>query len=251
MTLRKFELANRRFFFFSAPPLKGARPSKRKLPNPPYKDAPPWKRSVFYFWWEYLRRHDGYKECCERGGLGKYSSIYYDFGDVHACDFWTWWRSRGQFLFSEPLPLEVKSISKDQIDGLTENEFLLSVPLTQGFAETVKQLRTVLVPRLRVQRSARKVSRALYPVAAKPILPALYQHLRIWDLRQANPDWPYHKIADAAGLLVATGSRKTARDLEANDAWTKHRKTLAVSRHLRIANTYIKNVVKGRFPDMS
>ena len=35
-----------------------------------------WDNSVYYLWWEFLRRHDGYKETCENGGKGKYAKLY-------------------------------------------------------------------------------------------------------------------------------------------------------------------------------
>ena len=92
------------------------------------------------------------------------------------------------------------------------------------------------------------MSRALYKVAAKPVLPALYQHLKIWDLHQAHPDWTYREVADAAGLIVATGGRRVESALAASDRWTNHRKILAVGRHLRLARAYIQNVAKGHFP---
>jgi len=64
----------RRFFVY-APPLKGVGTSKRKAPNEPYKDAPAWKCSVYYYWWEYLRRHEGYRQCCAQGGKGEYAKL--------------------------------------------------------------------------------------------------------------------------------------------------------------------------------
>jgi hypothetical protein len=50
--------ANRPLFFVYAPPLKGKRPSNRRAVEPPYQGAPAWKCSVYYYWWEYLRRHE-------------------------------------------------------------------------------------------------------------------------------------------------------------------------------------------------
>ena len=66
--------ASKRRFFLYAPPLKGVRPSKRKPPKAPFKGAKPWQVSVFYYWWEYLRRHEGYAETCRDGGKGSSES---------------------------------------------------------------------------------------------------------------------------------------------------------------------------------
>ena len=241
-----FDKKSRRLFFFSAPPLKGVRPSKKKPPNPPFKGAKPWQCSVFYYWWEYLRRHEGYRKCCETGGKGPYGKLYRDFGDIHAVEFWTWWKERGQFLFSEPVPLYVDRVSVDDAKKLSENQILVSVPLTQSMAVTTRQLKRLLLPLLKKQRIEKKKSRAMYPVASKPILPALHQHLWIYDLHKANPKLPYHKIADLAGIIVETGYAKTAVDDDS--AELKHLKTMAVGRHINIAKAYIENVALGKFP---
>lgn len=105
--------AGRRFFVY-APPLKGVRPSKRKPPNPPYKGAPAWKCSVYYYWWEYLRRHEGYRQCCAKGGKGEYAKLYADFGDVHAHDdFWLWWSKEGHSeLFCEPTARKIRVLDE-------------------------------------------------------------------------------------------------------------------------------------------
>ena len=79
-----------KLFYVYAPPIKGRRNkkgellSKRVQPNAPFRAAEPWQCSVYYFWWEYLRRNIGYKRCCEQGGKGKYALLYSDFGNVHA-----------------------------------------------------------------------------------------------------------------------------------------------------------------------
>src|ERR1700676_4105430 len=69
-----------------------------------------WRKSVYYLWWEFLRRHEGYRKTCEQGGNGQYARLYADFGDIHASDFKGWWRTgdRGASLFAEPpLPMDV------------------------------------------------------------------------------------------------------------------------------------------------
>ena len=151
-----FDKSSRRLFFFSAPPLKGVRPSRRVLPNPPFKDAKPWQCSVFYYWWEYLRRHEGYRKCCENGGKGTYSKLYRDFGDIHTVEFWTWWKERGQYLFSEPVPLYVDRVSVEDAKNLSEHQILVSIPLTQSIAVTVRQMKRVVLPLLKKQRIEKK-----------------------------------------------------------------------------------------------
>ena len=50
-----------------------------------------WEDSVYYFWWEFLKHHEGYKKTCESGGKGQYARLYADFGNVHGVSFREWW----------------------------------------------------------------------------------------------------------------------------------------------------------------
>lgn len=61
---------------------------KNLLPQPH-----PYKHVVYYWWWEYLKRHTGYLQTCADGG-GEFESLYQDFGDVRGDDFWEWWTSQ-------------------------------------------------------------------------------------------------------------------------------------------------------------
>src|SRR5579862_8349459 len=60
--------------------------------------------SLYYYWFQFLRRHEGYRKTCEAGGVGEFSGLYEDFGDVHAVTFQKWWSmdERGAKLFGEP-----------------------------------------------------------------------------------------------------------------------------------------------------
>ena len=55
-----------------------------------------WENSVYYFWWEFLRRHAGYEHTCENGGKGKYADLYADFGNVYGLSFKEWWTKGGR-----------------------------------------------------------------------------------------------------------------------------------------------------------
>lgn len=252
-------MAARRFFVY-APPLKGrklasgALASRRKPVQPPYKDAPLMECSVYYYWWEYLRRHDGYRRTCERGGGGKYAGIFADFGDVHSTDFWNWWRGHSQ-LFSEPLPRGVELI--DASTKRPSNTVLVCVPLENRAALSARQLRLLLEPMVAVKKNSVTASRALYPVSSKPHLPSLHQHLKVWDAKREHPSLEDWELADKAGIRVnqvvqdgMTISQLKSVRLDTGRAirTLNRRKQLAVQRHLRIAAQYIENVVKGQFP---
>lgn len=249
-------------------------------PKPPYVGAPDWQCSVFYYWYEYLRRHDGYAECCESGGLGEWAELYEDFGNVHRGDFFSWWHSHYS-LFMEPNPaflVHKKQLREGQ--AISRNPFVEYVQLDLRFSETdiIRRVRHLL--RVQKERTAYRfekqleqtggdtskakqikkrrqvISHARYKVVTRPILPTLHQHLLAWDARKQNPDASDADLFDIAGLeMKLPYTLEEIADLKADglsvcdlvDA-NRRAKALAVQRHLRIAKQYIDNVVLGEFP---
>ena len=255
--------AGRRFFVY-APPLKGVRPSKRKAPNEPYKKAPAWKCSVYYYWWEYLRRHEGYRQCCLSGGEGEYAKLYADFGNVHAHDdFWQWWsKDRHSELFCEPTARPVRVFDEKSVFNPTfsDDTLVVELPLEVRNAYLVARIRSVLKEHEARAKAAKRVSRARYPVATKPVLTSLHQHLTVYDAYRANPKLKlyelYDKVHAEVGLYVSeavdgeTVAQLRKLDLPYNDVLrvVRQRKANLVRRHIRIAEQYIRNVGNGQFP---
>lgn len=259
-TRNKLESRNRaRRYFLHAPPVKGVgyggRPSKRKQPKPPYKGAPPMQCSVYYWWWEYLRRHEGYKATCLNGGVGEYAEMYAELGNVHEGDFWTWWKAH-QRLFDEPLPPVAKAVSKSEARSLGDDMLLIAVPKSQRLAQSVKQIKRALLAK-GVKRGERKrTSDAVYKVHSKPVLSGLYDALRVWDAHKLLGDVPLYLIKDFIdGKLTeaevrdyaAITSDKRKREL-LGEQHTRIPKSLFVSRNLRIAKQYIDNLPTREFP---
>ena len=58
--------------------------------------------SLYYLWFEYLKRSNKYKIACANNGKGM-RKIFDDFGDIFQYQgldgFWQWWNERGQYLF--------------------------------------------------------------------------------------------------------------------------------------------------------
>ena len=253
----------RRFFIY-APPLKGVRPSKRKPPNPPYRDAPTWKCSVYYYWWEYLRRHEGYQKCCVKGGKGKYAALYADFGDVHAHnDFWQWCsKERHSELFCEPTARQIQVLDAKGVfePTLSDDTLTIELPLEVRTAHLLSHIRKVLREYDAKAKAAKRISRAKYPVATKPVLTSLHQHLVVLDAQQANPKLKLHELYDLvhveAGLYVSESVDGETVKAAKRDFMPygyilrtiKRRKANLVKRHLNIATQYIDNLGKGMFP---
>lgn len=245
------EAAYRNFPY--APPDYPGAPFRARLPKPPYEGAEGWKCSVYYFWWEYLRRHDGYRETCLNGGRGRYSELYRSFGNIHDSDFHDWWWGHFElFTFrSEALMIDLARKWRVESEGV-----FMHVGYARSKSEMLATVREQIgrLPQKLINEEAQKSIR--YKPAARPVLKSLHQHLLAWDAKQKHPDLSDAELCDAAGLdvklpydpadideLKADGS--AWRDM---DKANRRAKSLAVQRHLRIAQQYIDNVALGQFP---
>ena len=170
------------------------------------KKTEPFKKSVYYFWYEFLRRNEEYRECCQQGGIGDMYALYSDFGDVFESDFKTWWQEndRGARLFAEaPLP-SVRQIKT--IDDLEISDQILNVGLPLELPR--KHLETALMKLLdkhhKGERGIRtnKHSTALYPVVGDFSRETLARCLRVYDLKL---DFPEIKLWELA-LEICAGS---------------------------------------------
>lgn len=218
----------------------------------------PWDQSAYYFWWEFLRLHQGYAETCKKGGGGKYKALYQDFGDIHATEFQQWWQlrnvdgiTRGAVLFAEPhAPAKVEALSKEQVlellDKGIENEVLLiSIPLAYSRREISKRLGKVIREHHGRKPGQKRLSesKARYKLLSIPDTDSIEKTLKVYKLRRDNPKEPLWKIAQ----LALIGDR-SAYALAENDADAKASLTAAASRKLRHAEMIIDGVGRGVFP---
>jgi hypothetical protein len=215
-----------------------------------------WKSSVYYFWWEYLRRHAGYRACCEQGGSGEFSELYKDFGDVHAVEFKTWWqeKNRGGRLFAEPAAdvlfgeLDYENI-KQLEQWNTDAVMVVRVPLTQSKRHLAKRFNTLLAKRHSGERGKRLQSRSLakYPLASHFKIDSLKASLAAYDMRLADPKKALWRIAIEAGL-ADTMQRELKKQKFEPTADQCNALAVAASRAIKRTRSMIDNVGKGIFP---
>ena len=231
-----------RYFRYAPPLTKLDDTSDDRRPNPPYRNAPLYTHSVYYFWWLFIKEHEGYLACCASGGKGEYAQLYADFGDVRGDDFMAWWRSTGRDLFCEPPQPEIEVLTADPKGFDFESRVLLSVPMTGDIQRTVAELRELLLPTLkRMTTKDLRKSLARYQVASKPVLTSLYQHWLAWRARKEHPNASLHELADLAGIAADAGS-------DGKDRRSKMLKANKIKRYLSGSEELIKNVVLGKFP---
>jgi hypothetical protein len=219
-----------------------------------------WKRSVYYWWWAYLKRSPEYLACCEAGGKGKLASLYKDFGDVRGDDFKAWWREgdRGATLFAEPA-VEVSVRVLNEGDAITDPAKGLSVylplNLPNGFlVKRVKDLLNAIRKGKRgVQYGRADKSNAKFKFDGQPNLKALEKTLKVYDMlkERANnpttPHIPYWKIAQRAGIIEDKGKILPTDSVPEADR-KRAVMTAIVIRLKKRAEATIENVGKGVFP---
>ena len=209
-------------------------------------------RSIYFWWWEFLRRHAEYRQTCEANGEGAFAALYADFGDIHATDFRNWWNQRGLDLFAEPPAVRSVVIVRPGEQSVNIGDptllvvaFPLSLPkryLRQRFSALLKRHHT----RKRGQQTA-KESKAKYKVHSPPNVDALRRALVVYDLRVSNPHMKLWEIALQAKVV---GAAQVPKQSDTPGAVRDKRRICAVtaSRYLRHAKLLIENVGDGIFP---
>ena len=279
-SLKSHEISSAKYVF--PPPQFDDLHYDYRKPTPPFKGAEPWQCSLYYFWFEYLKRHEGYRQTCLSGGKGKYAKLFEDFGDVHQLDFINWWRNTFH-LFEEPRA--IRRVDRERILNSTDrspnsSKLYFEVDLQHYHPRLVREFQEVawiyisemkFQAKLKLQNAEEnkasqnssqgeilrsRISKALYPIYANPTLSSLCEHLKMWDIYVAHPDATAIKIAEIAGIRVnqvvngETISRLKKLNLPYADLQRTidRRKQLAVQRHLRIGEQYIENAALGIFP---
>jgi hypothetical protein len=224
------------------------------------------ENSVYYLWWEFLRRHDGYKRTCENGGTGQYAKLYADFGDVHSGNFREWWMKddRGARLFAEPaLPNSVTSISLSDIDESLSEAWksgallVIAIPLAlrkRFISQKINKLLKQQHHRRRGQRTF-KESRGLYPIACQHDIGSLQTTLAAYDLRNSQHHPKLWEIAQQLklakdNLLTKDELASKARETDAISD-KKIRLQIAASKKLHQAEKIFDGVGRGKFPAIS
>lgn len=217
-----------------------------------------WNQSVYYWWFQYLLRNDGFKEHCQNG-KGDFDQLYTDFGNIHAYadDFKGWFTQYGPKLFGEQLAeLKVEQLEAEA-DELVDDQrvIYLQIPIHQNPKRLVRQVERIID---RAQKAAERdnqnePSTALYPIFTKPNVNALERNLKVWDMRQKGlrstliheqlfgtvTDAQIRRSYDARGEGVDKGDIARIKS---------KRYGSVIARAQRTASLMIANVGRGVFP---
>jgi hypothetical protein len=210
-----------------------------------------YKNSVYYLWWEFLRRSTAYKKCCASGGKGKMKNTYQDFGDVFTTDFKTWWQTneRGANLFAEQLPPKMIVIDEMPDASISGQVLVLQVPLKLPKRLLMAEFQKLLNVHHSGKRGRRNnvSSSARYPVTGHIDTDALQKCLRVYDMKVANPKMRLWQVTQASKAIKRDAF---IVDGDTQAIITNKKLILAntASRLVKKAETIIKNVESGRFP---
>jgi hypothetical protein len=218
-----------------------------------------WDNTVYYFWWEFLRRHDGYKKTCENDGKGQYAALYADFGNVHGLSFKDWWTKddRGARLFDEPrLPRGVMAMTCEDIETLPadwepQSLLIVAIPLNLRKRYIQQRLTSILAQRHKGQRGKTTPSQARYPIATKFRLSSLKGILAVLDLQESQPDLTLWEIGQKLSLTTKLTQAELSAGRGREDGAAVDKKNVlavAVSKKLASARKLIEGVGRGVFP---
>lgn len=228
------------YYRYAPPETKPGEFRDETLPEKPYPGCEPFERSVFYYWWEFLRENDAYMATCANGGFGEMAQLYEAFGDVRGDDFLEWWRSPGCRLFCEPLERLVRVHDVDPSGRVAITNAADQMVVTFPTDGDIKRILAEV--KVRVQRAQQQFqqlgdfSSARFPVERNPVLSALHKRLRVWQIRKQNPDLPFHRVAQEAGLKFSY------------DADNPTQRGIVALRYHKEASFLVEYVGKGRFP---
>lgn len=226
---------------------------RRRLPFQDELDKA--KKSHGYWWFRCLQASEDYVACCRAGGVGMYSEIYADFGNVEM-HFSSWWMKRGRKLFAEEAPLrEVSRIdTEDDLSKLQikDDRLIIEVPLKIRKITAIRQINKLLKAAHVDQpvdiwaASTAKRQRIKSKVRMTTVELLLKLHL----LRKRHPEMKLYEIGTRAGVVLDLMARTTDGEMMNQDI-EKRRMTIAVSRYLKQAKHLIDNAAIGVFPKIT
>ena len=206
--------------------------------------SPKKEASWFYWWYEYLKRHKGYRNCCKRKGHGAYSGLYRRFGNIHRVPFDRWWPDHEWLFYGLDFVAVYHHRLKELFywEGIAPN-VLLEVDLRWPKRQIQKEFNELLRKLHSGRRGRPKWNDAAcdYPLYCRPDVRSLEKMLKIYDLRE-NTDLTLWEIGEKLNLNPSEMS--AGKD----DKDRRRVMTALVSRYLRHAKIIISNTGKGIFP---
>lgn len=210
--------------------------------------------SVFYWWFEFLKRSESYEHQCE---IGEGGTVYQDFGNVFGVDFLEWWNNDDrELLFLPGTSFGVWPVEniKDLKQALSEQWLVVKIDPRCTKKTILYWLEEMLFsqqPEVRGHRNVGVTELPKYEPFTTADVQGLKKTLAIYDLYLVEPK-PLYKIYEKIQLRDDIRKFK-CKDKEKNknnddDSTSRRVKTSSISRYIKQAQKLIKNVEQGVFP---
>lgn len=215
------------YFRYAPPGITRHEYSNDVCPSLPYPKAKPWECSAYYYWWLFLREHQGYRNCCLTGVKGDYAALYEDFGNVHVYSFPVWWRSIGRRIFSEP-----RSNLSNRLEDNSEAQ--------SGGAPWRRDKQEVTIGNpIGGHDKSDTILQSKYSLLAKPNLKMLYRRHKLLTLIRSRPQIPLWRALD---ISEGYPSDRKQNLIERNQ------KSMIARRYYQEAECMVDYTGKGIFP---
>ena len=147
--------------------------------------------SIYYLWFEYLKRSEKYRTACANNGKGM-TKLYKNFGNIFEYEgvegFWGWWAERGQYLFGiKPLQQIGEFADVDDVIAIRkqveEGDYKLVAIPTNLTKTTIKKRLNKLLAQMEVNPTAEQTAK--YSIAQTKVdVESLKSCLIAFDLKQ-------------------------------------------------------------------
>ena len=231
---------------------KNARGGKTSVKGVPTTD------SIYYLWFEYLKRSEKYKTACANNGKGM-AKLYKDFGNVFEYEgvegFWSWWNKRGQYLFGIEATQEIVEFnSADEVVGY-EDYKLIAIPKNIT-ATTIKKRLNKIVDDMKSELKPTAEQTAKYSISQTKVdVESLKTCLMAYDLKQKGTDIleiglqvKWISGAEAKNLIEDNRSKGKEVDLEKLTELSENN-SKEYGRLLAKAQTVVSKRLKGKLID--
>ena len=219
------------------------------------------KKSIYYWWFEYLSRNDVYRETCANNGTGSAAALYKDFGNVCNIEFKDWWIGpRALYLFGDfsqftsPIVVNIRK-TQEFGDGFIDAHIFIAVPtiITKKNAEAA--IKKILNKKFKAKRGIQLARRsyARYVPSTPPKFETLERDLVAYDLRISNPKlklWEIAYLVPHPPPNVDLWKREEGEKSLDGNLISERREVMTgyVNRWIRQARKRIANTLEGKFP---
>jgi hypothetical protein len=180
---------NRSYMYFPSNPPRPEQDetSPDKKAKPPYPGAKSYQCSVYYYWWEFLRLNQDYRERRFEPN-SKMAEVFQDFGDVHNDDFVQWWIDTGRNLFRDPRQ-SVMIIDGREVGQSPADYVYLAIPRIGDFKRVLTEIDNMLRPNIIDDDRVAAQGGPKYPLFTTPHLESLHKLLIFakHDLAEGEP----------------------------------------------------------------